>query len=69
MELADNYGGKLGMGRREFLKTASGMAAAFLAIISVKGIEYPPVWHEMTFKKAPKAKGNKAINEKTLDFD
>jgi predicted TIM-barrel fold metal-dependent hydrolase len=37
VELADGYGGKLGIGRREFLKTASGMAAAFLAMNQVHG--------------------------------
>ena len=37
-------------------------------IISVKGIEYPPVWHELTFKMAPKASGKQGINKKTLGF-
>ncbi len=36
-ELADHYGGKLGLSRRDFLKTASGMAAAFLAMNQVYG--------------------------------
>ena len=36
-ELADTYGAKQGLGRREFLKTSSGMAAAFLAMNSVYG--------------------------------
>ncbi|MBI3468142.1 MAG: amidohydrolase family protein [Planctomycetes bacterium] len=36
-ELADAYGTKLAMGRREFLRTASGMAAAFLAMNQVHG--------------------------------
>src|SRR3989442_12245762 len=31
-ELADTYGKKLGMDRRRFLQTASGMAAPFLAM-------------------------------------
>src|SRR5262245_59311865 len=35
--LADAYGGKMGLGRREFLKTASGMAAAFVAMNQVYG--------------------------------
>ena len=36
-ELADTYGAKQGMDRRDFLKTSSGMAAAFLAMNSVYG--------------------------------
>ena len=36
-ELADTHGAKQGMDRREFLKTSSGMAAAFLALNSVYG--------------------------------
>ena len=36
-EKADTLGRKLGMDRREFLKTASGMAAAFLAMNEVFG--------------------------------
>ena len=36
-ELADTYGAKQGLDRREFLKTSSGMAAAFLAMNSVYG--------------------------------
>lgn len=41
VELADAYGHKLGLGRREFLKTAAGMAAAFLAMNQVHG----PLFH------------------------
>lgn len=37
LALADEYGGRQGMGRRQFLKSASGMAAAFLAMNSVYG--------------------------------
>jgi len=36
-ELADTYGRRLGMDRRQFLKTSSGMAAAFLAMNQVFG--------------------------------
>jgi predicted TIM-barrel fold metal-dependent hydrolase len=36
-ELADTYGAKLGMDRRRFLRTASGMAAAFVAMNNVFG--------------------------------
>ena len=36
-ELADTYGAKQGLDRRDFLKTGSGMAAAFLAMNSVYG--------------------------------
>ena len=36
-ELADTYGTKQGLARRQFLKTSSGMAAAFLAMNSVYG--------------------------------
>ena len=36
-ELADTYGAKQGLDRREFLKTSSGLAAAFLAMNSVYG--------------------------------
>ena len=36
-ELSDVYGRKMGMDRRQFLKTASGMAAAFLAMNDVYG--------------------------------
>jgi len=39
-ELADKYGKKQGMDRRTFLRSASGMAAAFLAMNQVFG----PVW-------------------------
>ena len=39
-EYADTYGKRQGLGRRRFLKTASGMAAAFLAYNKVFG----PVW-------------------------
>ena len=39
-EYADEYGRKQGMDRRRFLKSASGMAAAFLAMNKVFG----PVW-------------------------
>ncbi len=39
-ELADQYARKLNMDRRQFLKTASGMAVAFLAMNQVFG----PVW-------------------------
>jgi uncharacterized protein len=39
-ELADQYARKLNMTRRQFLKTSSGMAAAFLAMNQVFG----PVW-------------------------
>src|SRR5262245_8693803 len=37
IEMADATARKLGMGRRDFLKTASGMAAAFLAMNEVYG--------------------------------
>jgi predicted TIM-barrel fold metal-dependent hydrolase len=37
LSLADRYGGKQGLSRRQFLKSASGMAAAFLAMNSVYG--------------------------------
>src|SRR5713101_6138682 len=36
-ELADTYGAKLGMDRRRFLQSASGMAAAFVAMNNVFG--------------------------------
>ena len=36
-ELADTYGPKQGMDRRSFLRTASGMAAAFVAMNDVFG--------------------------------
>src|SRR6266852_5749496 len=36
-ELGDRLGRKLGLSRREFLRTSSGMAAAFLAMNSVYG--------------------------------
>ena len=36
-ELTEVYGKKMGLGRRQFLKTASGMAAAFLAMNQVYG--------------------------------
>ncbi len=39
-EYADTYGRKQGIGRRAFLRSASGMAAAFLAFNKVFG----PVW-------------------------
>jgi len=39
-ELADQYAAKLNMDRRRFLKTASGMATAFLAMNQVFG----PIW-------------------------
>ena len=37
VELADGYGRRLGMSRRKFLQSASGMAAAFLAMNEVYG--------------------------------
>jgi hypothetical protein len=37
VELAEAHGRRLGMGRRQFLQTASGMAAAFLAMNQVYG--------------------------------
>jgi predicted TIM-barrel fold metal-dependent hydrolase len=37
IELADATAGKLGIGRRDFLRSASGMAAAFLAMNQVHG--------------------------------
>lgn len=37
VDLADTYGQKMGMDRREFLRTASGMAAAFVAMNQVYG--------------------------------
>ncbi len=36
-QMADSYGAKLGMDRRKFLRTGSGMAAAFLAMNQVFG--------------------------------
>ena len=39
-EYGDHYGRRQGMGRRQFLKSASGMAAAFMAMNEVFG----PVW-------------------------
>jgi len=36
-ELADGFGGKLGLNRRQFLQTSCGMAAAFLAMNAVYG--------------------------------
>jgi uncharacterized protein len=36
-ELADQYGAKLGMDRRRFLRTSCGMAAAFVALNHVFG--------------------------------
>jgi len=40
-EFADKYGKRLGMDRRTFLRSASGMAAAFLAMNQVFG----PIWN------------------------
>lgn len=40
-EYADSYGSKMGLDRRKFLATTSGMAAAFLAMNKVFG----PVWN------------------------
>src|SRR5882672_8834045 len=39
-ELADQYAKKLNMDRRQFLKTSSGMAVAFLAMNEVFGPEW-----------------------------
>jgi predicted TIM-barrel fold metal-dependent hydrolase len=36
-ELADKYGKRLGLSRRQFLKTSSGMAAAFMAMNDIYG--------------------------------
>jgi hypothetical protein len=36
-ELGDYYGGKWGLGRRQFFQTSAGMAAAFLAMNSIYG--------------------------------
>lgn len=46
--LADAQGRKLGLGRREFLKSASGMAAAFLAMNEVFGPVFSVARAEMT---------------------
>ena len=40
VEMADSYSAKLGMARREFLSTASGMATAFLAFNQVFGAAF-----------------------------
>ena|SRR5277367_3390834 len=40
-EIADATGSKLGLGRREFLRSACGMAAAFIAMNEVFG----PLFH------------------------
>ena len=49
-EYADQYGKKLGMDRRRFLTTTSGMAAAFLAMNKV----YGPIWNVSEAEAADK---------------
>ncbi|MEO5863015.1 MAG: hypothetical protein ABIW48_08445, partial [Burkholderiales bacterium] len=49
-EYADKYGRKMGMDRRKFLATASGMAAAFLAMNKV----YGPIWEVSEAEAADK---------------
>jgi hypothetical protein len=77
-ELADQYGRKLGMDRRQFLKTSSGMAAAFLAMNQVFG----PVWDvseaeaadkDMADERAKRLSGQFVFDDQTHfvrdDFD
>jgi hypothetical protein len=77
-ELADEYARKLNMDRRQFLKTASGMAVAFLAMNQVFG----PVWDvseaeaadiDMANERAKALKGQFIFDDQTHfvrdDFD
>ncbi|HWQ38804.1 MAG TPA: amidohydrolase family protein [Burkholderiales bacterium] len=77
-ELADQYARKLNMDRRQFLKTASGMAVAFLAMNQVFG----PVWDvseaeaadlDMANERAKALKGQFIFDDQTHfvrdDFD
>jgi len=77
-ELADQYAAKLNMDRRRFLKTASGMATAFLAMNQVFG----PIWDvseaeasdiDMAEARAKAAKGQFIFDDQTHfvrdDFD
>jgi predicted TIM-barrel fold metal-dependent hydrolase len=51
-ELSAEYGRKTGLGRREFLKTASGMAAAFLAMNEIYGPVFSVANAEVTDQDA-----------------
>ncbi|HZP94453.1 MAG TPA: amidohydrolase family protein [Burkholderiales bacterium] len=66
-ELADQYARKLNMDRRHFLKTASGMAVAFLAMNQVFG----PVWDVSEAEAADKdvADARAAALKKQFIFD
>ncbi len=77
-EMADKYAHKLNMDRRSFLKTASGMAVAFLAMNEVFG----PVWNvseaeaadrDMADDRAKSLKGQFIFDDQTHfvrdDFD
>ena len=54
MELADKYGAKQGLDRRQFLATSCGMAAAFVAMNDVFGHFY-----DMSEAEAPTRPGRR----------
>ncbi len=63
-EFADKYGKHQGMDRRTFLRTASGMAAAFLAMNQVFG----PVWNVSEAEAADKDLANERAKRLSTQF-
>ena len=63
-EYAETYGRKQGLDRRRFLKSASGMAAAFLAFNKVFG----PVWLVSDAEAADPDKANARANQLSQQF-
>ncbi|ETX06850.1 MAG: hypothetical protein ETSY2_14600 [Candidatus Entotheonella gemina] len=69
-ELADTYGAKQGMDRRSFLRTACGMAAAFVAMNDVFGrvfdvSEAEAASHEKAEERAASLKGQFILDDQT----
>lgn len=66
-ELADKYGSRLGMERRDFLKTASGMAAAFLAMNQVYGPLFDVAEAEAAEPEAASERSGKLAGQLVFD--
>ncbi|MEO8627362.1 MAG: amidohydrolase, partial [Betaproteobacteria bacterium] len=63
-EMGDKYGKRQGMDRRSFLRTASGMAAAFLAMNQV----YGPIWNVSEAEAADKDVANERARKYSNQF-
>ena len=66
-EMADEHGRKLGMGRRRFLASASGMAAAFLAMNEVFGPVFEVSRAEAAQPEVAKARADGLANQFIFD--